>query len=409
MLTGAGMLNSCQQEDVANEVPTSKGVTIRANLPDDAQSRVSLGETSESGGKFYTKLCWESDDVIKVKIGETEYTFTTTDPGKTTATFTCEELPSEHKLPQGRYTFTCGSALTQNQKGTGSGIQMQATFNVEDVNGCTWDNVSLQFSAAVALVEISLPTDFTATKVTMYDANTGECLATTVNGTFTDKVYFSVSPNSSLNRKPVILAENSTGIRFVELTTSKPMLAGKLYRMNMNTSNAATVNTVANSNMKYFTLGGTTYMCGYGDSNSKIPGGVFKSDSQGLTSIKMLGITEIASAAFYQCDCLTQVFISYGVTRIESETFYSCENLGNIIIPATVNYIGGSAFQSCKNGFEINLLSINPPNLGLQPFGGNPSNYLFNVPSGSEGSYLTQWGKLGGLHDITYNTITFSI
>lgn len=372
MLASAGMLNSCQQDEVVDEVPASKGVTIRASLPDDAQSRVSLGETIGN----YTKLCWEKDDEIKVTIGGVEYTFTTTDSGKTTATFTCEELPSEHKLPQGSYTFTCGSAPTQNQNGTGSGIQMQATCTVGDMDGRTWDNVSLQFSAAVALVEISLPTDFTATKVTMYDANTGECLATTVNRTFTDKIYFSVSPNSSLNRKPVILAENGTNARFVELTTSKPMLAAKLYRMNMNTemTKTSTVSTVDDSNMKYFTLAGTTYMCGYGDSNSKIPDSYFYTiESLPTNVIKMFGVTTIGDKAFRDCGRL------------------------NVTFPATISLIDTSAFQFCntnEGGTTFTFLGTQPPELKSSALGAAQVPDQINIPAGSINNYINGvgWG-----------------
>lgn len=120
VLTGAGVLSSCQQDEVVNEAPASKGVTIRASLPNDAQSRVELGETSN--GK--TPVLWKAGDQIKVTINGTEYTFTTRNSG-TTATFTCAELDESITLSAGTYTFTYGQQPTAGnvQTGTEDGLK----------------------------------------------------------------------------------------------------------------------------------------------------------------------------------------------------------------------------------------------------------------------------------------------
>ena len=67
-LVCTGMFYSCQQDEIVNEAPASKGATITATLPTDAQSRLALGEP-ENGT---VKLKWEIDDIV---VGESTWQF----------------------------------------------------------------------------------------------------------------------------------------------------------------------------------------------------------------------------------------------------------------------------------------------------------------------------------------------
>lgn len=56
-------------------------------------------------------------------------------------------------------------------------------------------------------------------------------------------------------------------------------------------------------------------------------------------------VTNIGSAAFWQCKKLKSVIIPSGVTVIESQTFASCEKLTTITIPNSVTEIGSNALS----------------------------------------------------------------
>ena len=88
VLTGAGMLNSCQQDEVVNEAPASKEIVIRASLPGDAQSRVTLGETDEDSD--LTPVLWQAGDKITMipEGSTTEYYFVTQNNNTAIADFT---------------------------------------------------------------------------------------------------------------------------------------------------------------------------------------------------------------------------------------------------------------------------------------------------------------------------------
>ena len=269
VLAGAGMLGSCQQDEVVSEAPVNKGVTIRASLPNDEQSRVVLGNTEGDAGTT-TQVYWEKGDVITLQIGETSYEFTISDDyddenPSTSAEFTCKD--NNITLAAGEYTFTYGAAPQKEQAGTKDGLSdyhlMQATYTAKEGDG--WDDVLLSFSTKVALVEISLD-EIEATKVSMYDVKTGACLATATaaEGTsFEDKVYFSVLPGTY---EALFMMEDNSAT-YVKKVSANTLAANKLYRIKSTEGNPITsVTPVSNGSVKYFTLDDvTTYIYGQGD------------------------------------------------------------------------------------------------------------------------------------------------
>ena len=350
MLTGAGMLNSCQQEEIVNEPPASKGVTIRASLPNDAQSRVALDKTNdgtfENDGKTYTKLCWEAGDVIKVTVAEDEYFFTTTENGETTATFTCTQQNVPDKLPCGEYIFTCGSVPAQTQTGTGNGLQMQASCTVEEEGGRAWSNVTLNFSTKVAIVEISLPSNVLnngESTVSMYDVNTGECKAS-VTRAFTDQnnvVYFSVVPGSY---EPLFKIENGNNT-YVKKVSNKTLVANKLY--SVTSDNMVSVNPQSSS-IGTSISGTTAYIYG----TTGIADNAFRdSEFDAITSLVILdGVTSIGEHAFHSSNALQSVIIPGTVTTIKGYAFASCDNLTRVIIYSDrAKIIESNAFWSCNS------------------------------------------------------------
>lgn len=185
VLTGAGMLNSCQQDEVVSEAPASKGVTIRASLPNDAQSRVELGNTEGTR----TSLYWESTDKITATIngnGGYEFEIVSIGADKTTATF--RYTNNNSSLPTGQCTFTYGATpeIGMKQDGTKEGLKTYHRMETETITITDWNAVnSVVFTTKVALVEISLPSNIQA-KVSLYDTNTGARLVYTDSKQFSD-------------------------------------------------------------------------------------------------------------------------------------------------------------------------------------------------------------------------------
>ena len=60
-------------------------------------------------------------------------------------------------------------------------------------------------------------------------------------------------------------------------------------------------------------------------------------------------VTGIGNNAFYECQGLTSVAISYGVTSIGEFAFGSCTSLANVEIPNSVTNIGNNAFIGCTS------------------------------------------------------------
>lgn len=255
VLTGAGMLNSCQQDEVVNEAPASKGVTIRASLPNDAQSRVTLGATE--GNK--TKVCWEEGDQITLTIssdGVEPQTHTFNISGDYSdsnpsnhANFTCDDDISID--PSKTYTFTYG-AVNSTQEVLFSASDLKNNYSMEYVYtptaNDTWDKVNLVFSPKVVLVEISC-NDITInsnTKVSMYDAKTGALLASG-QGKSNEKMYFKVAPKSY---EAIFIVENN-GNAYGKKVDNKTLSVNNLYKVELTSGNQMT--NIGSSTVKYFT------------------------------------------------------------------------------------------------------------------------------------------------------------
>jgi hypothetical protein len=421
VLTGTGVLSSCQQDEIVKETPAEKGATIRASLPVDAQSRVTLGATDGTTTDIY----WEEDDELTVTIDGTDYTFTISNfkANSTTATFTCANAPA---LTAGTYTFNYGAAPDKQQSGTLEDLnefQMQATYTAQD--GDTWNDVSLTFDTQVAIVEIALPDG--ATKVSLYDATNGALIAF-AEGTFTGNAYFALTPATTIGGG-LVLAETASNVYMAEATTSKTLEAGKLYSIKKTMERAVNIG-AAGSNVKYALFGATDpVVVFYGEGKmefssrnwfsatraivvegiTNIANETFKSCSnitsitipKSVTSIGKTAfsycsyitsitipesVTSIGEQAFNNCENLTKVNIPNGVTRIELGTFWTCKKLTSINIPESVEYIGSYAFSGCTKLASITCLATNPPTLeDTNPFA-NTSIRIY-VPVGSVDDY----------------------
>lgn len=347
VLTGAGMLNSCQQDEVVNEAPASKGVTIRASLPNDAQSRVELGETSN--GK--TPVLWKAGDQIKVTINGTEYTFTTRNSG-TTATFTCAELDESTTLSAGTYTFTYGQQPTAGnvQTGTEDGLKdylyMTASYTAQE--GATWNNVDLKFSTQVALAKISLG-NITATSVSMYNKDGGLVVSTPTSGnhTFTDNVYFALTQGTYNN---IFLQIDTATDVYTKKMNDIQLVANKLYSIDNN----------INSGINYSVIGDdkTLYVYGHG----AIPDYKFTSNTVQNPEHFTFG---------------SNVVILSGITSIGDHAFYG-NSIDYVSIPATVTSIGEDAFANnslVTYTFKGNIA----PSLGGSSAFGLKQNATFNA------------------------------
>lgn len=60
-------------------------------------------------------------------------------------------------------------------------------------------------------------------------------------------------------------------------------------------------------------------------------------------------VTTIGSAAFSDCNIITNLVIPNSVTSIETGAFIKCTNLRSIEIPSSIRNIGGHAFDGCEN------------------------------------------------------------
>lgn len=365
VLTGAGMLNSCQQDEVVNEAPASKGVTIRASLPNDAQSRVMLGETEGNT----TKVCWEEGDEIKVKIGETEYTFTTTDSGTTTATFTCNELKEDDLILAGDYTFTygeepiVGKAQVNAKNSVNRYHYMTATCEVKEGN--TWNDVNLKFSTQVALVKFTSLQN--GSKVWLYDADSNTCLAYTNKYVDGGEVYFAI-PQGIYNGR--VYVETSNHELFITNLGSGKLSAGTLYCIGLNIQSGSGLvgkrfaQSPNYTNVYSYKDGDTMYVLGSGI--------IRKRDS-------------ILDAPKY-------IIILDGITDIGYQAFQQFTGLTNVIIPASVLRIDENAFQQCGGLKCLTIINNRPPALNSKAFYQNGDPETIKVPSGSVNTYKSASG-----------------
>ena len=353
-LVGTGAMISCQQDDFVSESSVAKGATIRASLPGDASSRVILGETDGET----TDLYWQENDVITVTIGDTPYVFTISDyaENQTEAIFTCADAPA---LVAGEtYTFVYGVEPEKIQAGTKEGLsayhQMKAIYEAKA--GDSWENVGLVFDTQIAIVEITLKENdenvISATKVSLYDAATGACLAKTEEGSFTDKVYFAVA--SGVECKGLVLVETASG-SYVEELGQNMLEPNKLYRINKGITKA--LETSDFFPLKYAIIGDeinghSVVLYGEGEMSGVFDHYLPSSYMDKIKHVIVLeGVTNIAASSFSDLSNLATVVIPASVVDIEKAPFFECTNLSEVTIGAgsKLSYIGASAFYNCTS------------------------------------------------------------
>lgn len=335
-LTGIAMLNSCQQDEVINVAPADRGVTVTATMDNRPQSRVILGETTGT----QTDIYWEEGDEFKVTIDNTEYTFTISEeysdnaPSKT-ATFTCAEAPAE--LPAGTYTFSYEAQSATEQTGTKEGLSayhpMQATVTANAATA--WAEVVLNFATQVSMVEVTLPEGVTATKVWLYNVADGTLLANTVDGTFSDQVYFAVTPGTYTG---LVLAETSEKTYMAQVG-SNTLVDGKLYRIKKEMTEATERETYFD--VKHAIFDGTCYIYGTGPMET-----IYNNNIENV--VVMNGVTGISDYAFQRCDILATITLPATVTTIGEYAFSGCSSLTEITLPAGLTTIGEAAFSGCS-------------------------------------------------------------
>lgn len=363
LLTGAGMLNSCQQDEVVNETPASKEIVIRASLPSDAQSRVTFDAPREYGNALVADILWEEGDVITmVASGGKEYYFEIDpkDNGCVNANFIYRDNNTENEefdYPTGEFTFTYGNQpmIGYVQAGTKDDLnQYHLMRTVTDkVTITNWNNVgTLYFKTKVALVEITLPSDIEEAKVSLYDANKNACLAYTSQKTFeNDKAYFAIPPGTY---NGLVFVETSAGDVYMQQYGNGTLSENSLYRVNGLTQISGTK--IGSSNVSYYIY----------------------NEVDGAIEIVVYGQgAAIPEEAFFQKDPISpsSVIILDGINKIGDKAFQQCDKLAKVAIPATVERIGADAFKQAINGCCITIMCDTPPTLGGdRVFGHNTNN-----------------------------------
>ena len=109
------------------------------------------------------------------------------------------------------------------------------------------------------------------------------------------------------------------------------------------------------------------------------------------------GLTSIKTAAFKQCDGLTNIELPESLNTISAEAFSYCDNLINITIPKFVTTIGNNAFEYCDKMSIIYCKPLTPPisgdNSSHGPLGSNyTSGKIIYVPTESVSAYKTAAG-----------------
>ena len=142
VLTGAGMLNSCQQDEVVNEALENKEIIIRASLPDDELSRVILDDNTTGAT---TSLYWETGDKIITTINGVDYEFEVLTIGSDRTTATFKYTNNKGQLPTGTCTFTYGATpeIGLIQDGTKDGLSNTVIVQGNDGVDIWYSGVSL--------------------------------------------------------------------------------------------------------------------------------------------------------------------------------------------------------------------------------------------------------------------------
>ena len=97
-------------------------------------------------------------------------------------------------------------------------------------------------------------------------------------------------------------------------------------------------------------------------------------------------VKEISSAAFAQCNLLTNVVIPNSVTAIGSQAFLGCKNLTSITIPEHVTSIGEGAFWDCTRLTTVRARMAMPVPITQVTFP-NRANQTLYIPAGSKATY----------------------
>ena len=348
-LVGTGMFYSCQQDDVVNEAVATKGATIRATLPGDVQSRLALGEAVNGNFPVY----WEADDKITVEIGGETYTFSILEHDKNNATFYCEDAPANLPQTTVAYEFVYNS----NTSGTLDCLKMKAS--VDTANGAiAWKDVTLEFIATSAVVEVALPAGVSATKVSLYNSTNGALITAVTaptDGSITDKAYMAVDATEIVGA--IILAETSDKVYIAEVGQAA-LTAGKLYQVTKEMAEATPVAAGATDedNVKYAVLNGNAYVYGTGAMKTSL----FEGNTNITRAVILDGVTNISSSAFLRALNLASVTIPRSVTTIDSYAFNYC-SLTNVTVYENVTSIGLMAFATNKSLSSLTCLAPNPP------------------------------------------------
>ncbi len=87
---------------------------------------------------------------------------------------------------------------------------------------------------------------------------------------------------------------------------------------------------------------------------SKIWDGAFA--ASGITEIELpVGIEEISTSLFSDCEELVSIVIPEGVTRIGENAFVNCSSLASVTLPNSLQEIGEEAFVCCRGLKEITI------------------------------------------------------
>ena len=391
-LVGTGMFYSCQQDEFVNESTVSKGATITATLPTDAQSRLALGDPENRT----VKLKWEIGDIV---VGESTWRFEVVSVSEdgSKATLYCEDAPEYLPSNSLAYEFVYGDVVDYDeQSGTLDGLYMMATVGADE--NVAWEDVNLEFEVYSAIVEIELPDDVSATKVSLYDSSNGALIASTVEDSYSDKVYLAVSAYRKVNiGGGLVLVETSNGDHVAQVGQNS-LESGKVYSIKQgkmvalqNTGTTGTTELV-----KYGSVGNTYIFYGSG----AIVMELFYENTNIHHAIILEGVTEVVAAAFNGCTNLASVVIPNSVTVIDSRAFSRCESLTSVTIPESVVEINDMAFEGCSQLSSVRFLSSMPcSHIARDTFDGCNDNLTIFVPEGSEQSYIDEW------HPDCYNYI----
>ena len=410
-----GMFYSCQQDEIVNEAPASKGATITATLPTDAQSRLALGEP-ENGT---VKLKWEIGDIV-IGLGSLQFKVVSVSEDGSKATLYCEDAPEYLPSNSVAYEFVYGDVVDYDeQSGTLDRLYMTATVGA--VGDVAWEDVKLEFEVYSAIVEIELPDGVSATKVSLYDSSNGALMASTVqkvSGSYSGKVYLSLSS-----------CEIGTGLAWVETSDGgyvaqvdgKSLTSGNIYSINKSKmvalQNIGTTET--SGTVKYVYVGGICFIYGSGaisnalfannqviqhaiilEGVSSIGNSAFVSNTSLASVIVPASVNSIGHAAFQDCTSLKTITIEQGsqLTTIDGSAFHGCTALESIEIPASVTSIGQVAFYGCTSLKTVTCLAVEPPTLGNIVFDNCHGSLTIYVPSEEVETYkgTSGWSSYAG-------------